>query len=87
MLGSFANIGIDFMSGNNEIKKVTTSGFGISVVPSVSYFLNNRLAMQASYGSIGYNTMKSDAAGAKAENNFGVNLDMSSIGFGLTYKF
>jgi len=83
----FANIGIDYMSENDKIAKVTTSGFGLSVVPSVSYFLNDRLAMQASYGSVGYNTMKSDAAGAKSENNLGVNLDMSSIGFGLTYKF
>jgi len=88
----FANIGFDYTSKNNKIAtdlmpKATYSGFGLSVVPSVSYFLNNRLAMQASYGSVGYNTMKSDAAGAKSENNLGVNLDMSSIGFGLTYKF
>ena len=83
----FANMGVDYMSMNDKIAKETISGFGLSVVPSVSYFLNNRLAMQASYGSIGYHTMKSDAAESKSVNNLGVNLDMSSIGFGLTYKF
>jgi len=83
----FANIGIDYLSENNKIAKETTSGFGLSVVPSLSYFLNDRLAMQASYGSLGYHTMKSDAANAKAENNLGLNFDMSSIGFGMTYKF
>ena len=83
----FANIGFDYMSMNDKIAKETISGFGISVVPSVNYFLSNRLAMQASYGSLGYATMKSDATGAEAVNNLGINLDMSSIGFGLTYKF
>jgi len=49
--------------------------------------LSDKVAIQASFGSLGYSTMKSDATGAKAVNNLGINLDMSSIGFGMTYKF
>ena len=83
----FGNMGVDYMSANDKIDKVKTTGFGLSVSPAISYFVSDKIAMEASFGSIGYNSMKTDIAGAKAMNTLNVNLDLSSISYGLIYKF
>ncbi len=83
----FGNLGVDYMSLNDKIDKVKTTGFGLSVSPAISYFLSDKLAMEASFGSIGYSTMKTDVTGAKAMNTMNVNFDLSSISYGLIYKF
>ena len=83
----FGNLGVDYMSMNDKIDKVKTTGFGLSVSPAISYFVSDKLAMEASIGSIGYSSLKTDITGSKALNTLNVNFDLSSISYGLVYKF
>ncbi len=63
------------------------NGFDVKLAPGVSYFLSNNFAIEASFGALGYETTKPDADGADSTDTFGLNLDLSSINFGLVYKF
>jgi outer membrane protein len=49
--------------------------------------LSNHWAVEASWAGLGYNTSEEDAPGAEAWNSFGLAVDLSSINFGLVYKF
>lgn len=84
----FGNAGVNYTSNTDKIPatSVKTSGFGISVAPGISYFVSNRLAIESTVGSLGYSTSKADLTGAVSTNNFGLNLNLSSISFGLVYK-
>lgn len=70
--------------GGEEAK---ANGFGIAVAPGVNYFISDAFALRASIGALSYTSTKEDAEGAEAENSFGLNLDLSDINFGITYKF
>ena len=71
----------DFLG--NETKY---NGFGINAGVGVSYFLSNNFAIEAGWAGLGYNSRKADVSGADAVNSFGLNVDLSSINFGLIYK-
>lgn len=73
-----------FESGPSEAKFNT---FGINAGVGVSYFLNSNFAIEAGWAGLGYNSVKEDAEGAEAYNEFGLNVDFSAINFGLVYKF
>ena len=62
------------------------NGFGINAGVGVSYFLNSNFAIEAGWAGLGYNSRKADVSGADAVNSFGLNVDLSSINFGLIYK-
>ena len=61
--------------------------FSIGVIPGVSYFVSKAFALRASIGVLSYASGKSTADGALASNTFNLNLDLSEVNFGLTYKF
>ncbi len=71
-------------NGGGE-SKVNT--FAIAVAPGVNYFVSDCIALRASIGALSYASSKEDADGAEAVNTFGLNLDLSDINFGVTYKF
>jgi outer membrane protein len=83
----FGNLGFDYMSMDNKLADSKTTGFEIALSPGVSYFLNSNFAMEASFGKLGYSSFKPDADGADSTNTFELGLDLSSITFGLVYKF
>lgn len=70
--------------GNNEFKSQI---FGINAGVGVSYFLSNNWAIEAGWAGLGYNTDDNGGDGAEKTNSFGLNVDLSSINFGLIYKF
>lgn len=85
----FAELGVDISSskieqGNFDAK---SNGFGVGAGLGVSYFLSNNFAMEASWAGLGFNSDKADFDGAEATTSFGLNVDLSSINFGLIYKF
>jgi hypothetical protein len=84
----FGNLGVNYTSGTDKIPAtdVKTTGFGIAIAPGISYFVSNRLAIESTIGSLGYSTSKTDVTGAVSTNNLGLNLNLSSISFGLVYK-
>lgn len=91
----FGQLGVNMNSYKNEVENtasgVTVStkgnGFDVMLSPGVSYFLSNHFAIEASFGALGYETTKPDADGAESTDTFGLNLNLSSINFGLVYKF
>ena len=83
----FGNLGFDYMSTDDKLSDVKVNGYEIALSPGVSYFLNSNFAMEASFGKLGYSSVKADVTGAEATNSFGLNLDLRSITFGLVYKF
>lgn len=64
-----------------------TNGFDIGVMPGISYFVSDHIALEATFGALGYGTSKPDADGAESTNSFNLNLDLASVGIGITYKF
>ncbi|SOU86554.1 outer membrane beta-barrel protein [Tenacibaculum dicentrarchi] len=61
--------------------------FSLDVSPGINYFVSNSIALKASVGALSYNSSKVDITGAKSVNSFGLNLNLSNVNFGLTYKF
>ena len=70
---------------SGEDSKLNT--FTIAVAPGVNYFVSDAFALRASFGSLGYTTAKADVDGAPSVSQFGLNIDLSNINFGMTYKF
>lgn len=84
--------GVSYVNSKSEIdvadtddEKVNT--FAIAVAPGINYFVSDCIALRASIGALSYASSKADFDGAEALNTFGLNLDLSDINFGVTYKF
>ncbi len=71
-------------AGGGEFKSKT---FGVNAGVGVSYFLNSNFAIEAGWAGLGYNTNDNGGNGAEKTNDFGLNVDLSSVNFGLLYKF
>lgn len=85
----FAELGVFYGSQKieqdpNELK---TDVFGAQLTPNISYFVSEHFALEAGFGALSYTNSKPDADGAESTNNFSLGLDLTSINFGLTYKF
>ncbi|MBQ9231280.1 MAG: porin family protein [Prevotella sp.] len=61
--------------------------FAIGFKPGVAVNLNDKLSFVAHVGFLGYQNSKDDYDGAEAANTFGLDLDGSSLTFGLYYNF
>lgn len=61
------------------------SEFNIRIVPGVTYKIADAWSIDARFGSLGYNSTKH--GDGDSFGTFGLNLNMSSIGFGLWYHF
>lgn len=70
--------------GSGESK---VSGFGFGLVPGISYFVSGHIALETTFGLLGYNTSKPDEDGAESTNNFNLNLNLNNVTFGIVYKF
>ncbi|MDG5491418.1 porin family protein [Psychroserpens sp. SPM9] len=83
--------GVAYVSSKEEEDGVDddfkVNSFGIAVSPGVNYFVSDCFALRASIGALSYTSSKADFDGAEALNTFGLNLDLSDINFGITYKF
>lgn len=79
----FGNSKYEYAGGGEDKYKM----FGVNAGVGVNYFLSNNFAIEAGWAGLGYNSMKQDVSGAEAMNTFGLNVDLSAINFGLTYKF
>ena len=63
------------------------NGFAVAVAPGINYFVSDCFALRASIGALSYASAKADFDGAEAANQFGLDLDLSNINFGIAYKF
>lgn len=85
----FAELGAEISSYDNEYGFAAGkgNGFGVNLGAGVSYFVSSNFAIEAGWAGLGYNTTKPDVSGADSTNTFGLMMDLSSINFGLVYKF
>jgi outer membrane protein len=67
--------------------ETTSKTFGVNLGLGVNYFLSSNWAIEAGWAGLGYNSDDNGGDGADKTNTFGLNLDLSSINFGLLYKF
>lgn len=70
-------------NGGGETK---FNGFGLGITPGVNYFVSDCIALRAFVGALSYTSGKVDGADDSL-NRFGLNLNLSDINFGITYKF
>ncbi|CAM1362620.1 conserved exported hypothetical protein [Tenacibaculum sediminilitoris] len=81
--------GLSYISTGNEIngnEQPDSSTFAIAVAPGVNYFISERLALRALVGALSYSSTSADGS-SSSTNTFGLNLNLSDVNFGLTYKF
>ncbi|WBX74970.1 outer membrane beta-barrel protein [Tenacibaculum ovolyticum] len=82
--------GLGYSSTGSELLGVDqpdVNTFTIAVAPGINYFVSKSLALRATVGALSYSSSKLDVNGAKSTNTFGLNLNLSDVNFGLTYKF
>ena len=58
-----------------------------AVAPGVNYWVSDKFGLVAEIAALRYTSIKADADGAEAYTEFGLNLDLSNINFGMVYKF
>ncbi|GGX03289.1 porin family protein [Aquimarina muelleri] len=86
----FGELGVDYIAskfkeeGEPDDK---SNGFGFGFAPGVSYFISNNFALEATWGILGYRTVKPDVDNAESTNNFDFGVDLQNINLGLVYKF
>ena len=91
-----AQVGFGGSTNSNTVGGVKTSvdqndfKLDIGIAPGILYFIKENLAIEASYGRLGYNTSKStnEAPGGDIEhtrNTFDLGLNTRSLSFGFLY--
>jgi opacity protein-like surface antigen len=87
----FAQLGAGYGSAKYEVEAIGSEskadGFNIELAPGFNYFVSNNLALEATFGILGYNTVKPDYDGAESTDSFNIGIDLANINFGLVYKF
>ncbi len=85
----FGELAVGFGSNKTEQGPIEakSSTFGVNAGVGINYFLSNHWSIEAGWAGLGYNSNDNGGDGAEATNTFGLAVDLSSINFGLNYKF
>lgn len=79
------------LGGTSTTSEGKVSALGVNVRPGIYYSFSDHFSMNAHYGALGYNSSsyKTTTGGEfiTKNNSFGLDLSMSSLGFGLNYIF
>jgi hypothetical protein len=82
----FSQFGANYKTTNDKIAKVRNNEISMEISPGMNYFLSEKVSIQANLGKLSFSNSKSDLPGSKADNSFGIDLNLTSISFGLNYK-
>ncbi|MDK2977982.1 MAG: hypothetical protein PWP52_696 [Bacteroidales bacterium] len=96
-LSFFGEGGIQFASGTEKVSVGSTTNdgdtrtiFGIGVIPGFSYGLSDKVSLELTTGFLGYQLTSinnnQDPETKDKINNYGLNIDFSSISFGIKYQ-
>ena len=83
--GFYLQGGIDFLSESESVLGPKNSLFGIGINPGISYNVGPFTAT-AAFGWLGFQTYSEDGVDDNL-NSFGLNVNMASLKFGLSYNF
>jgi outer membrane protein W len=64
-----------------------TNVFSFAVAPGVNYWVSDKFGLVAEVAALRYTSAKADFDGAEAATQFGLNIDLNDINFGMVYKF
>ena len=85
--------GFEFVSSKADAEGAkAANNFGVNIRPGVQYSLSDKFAINATFGELGFSSGKNYHYGAGdpvevKETNFGLNLSMATLLFGITYSF
>lgn len=81
--------GTNVQNGQNGNNDSTGNNLFVGMRPGITYFLGRKLAIEASYGSLGYSytERKNDNGTYSKNNSFNLNLNTSDLLFGIAYYF
>ncbi|PZW40508.1 outer membrane protein [Mesonia algae] len=82
----FGELGLGYGT-TEDIDDNKVNGVNIAVAPGLSYFVSKHFALEATFGILGYNSVKKDESGAESTDSFDFGLNMDDINLGLIYKF
>lgn len=71
---------------SQDEEETVSSGSSLMFSPGVSYFLTNRLALEAYFGNIGYSTSKNEEGNKVRTNKFELGFDARNISFGILLR-
>ncbi len=77
--------GLSYQTAKDEIDDDKLKTFVVAAYPGINYFVSESFALRASLGEIYY--ISSKYGDADSSGKFGLNIDFSSVNFGVTYKF
>ncbi|PXY44217.1 outer membrane beta-barrel protein [Flavobacterium hydrophilum] len=83
----FGELGVDYSSIDDKLDDFKANEIGANLGLGLSYFVSSNFAIEATWAGLGYTTNDNGGDGAEKTNSFGLNADLSSINFGLLYKF
>lgn len=85
----FTQLGLGYGHAKVEVADIENkvNGFYVAFAPGVNYFVSEHFALEATFGVLGYSSVKPDADGAESTDSFEIGLDMADINFGIVYKF
>jgi opacity protein-like surface antigen len=96
-LSFFGEGGIQFASGTEKVTVGSTTNdgdtqtiFGIGVIPGFSYGLSDKVSLELTTGYLGYQLTSikdnQDPETTDKFNNYGFNINLSNISFGIKYQ-
>jgi opacity protein-like surface antigen len=83
----FGELGVDYSSIEDKLADAKAKEIGANLGLGLSYFVSNNFAIEATWAGLGYTSNDNGGDGADKTNTFGLGADLSSINFGLLYKF
>lgn len=87
----FGQLSAGYLSSKTETSpgggEVKSDGVNVALAPGISYFVSDHIALEATFGILGYRTTKPDFDGAESTDNFDFGVNFSDINFGIVYKF
>ncbi|SNB35371.1 Flavobacterial-specific protein antigen [Flavobacterium psychrophilum] len=91
VFSAFADLGVGMQSRKTSVNTpgstdLKSNGFYIGVTPAIGVDMKKGFCLNFAIGGLGYNTMKADADGAKAANNFELNFG-KQVSVGISKNF
>lgn len=83
----FTELGFDTMSFENKLTNAKSKGVNAGLGLGMNYFVSNSFAIEAGWAGLTYATDDNGGNGADKTNSFALDFDLSSINFGVLYKF
>lgn len=88
----FGELGVGYVTAKSELNvpgsgESKVNGFAVALAPGINYFVSNNFSLEATFGILGYTTMKPDADNAESTDTFSFGLNTQDISLGLVYKF